>query len=237
MKNKYVIIDGMAFGEEKDMEKLRNYAKEGWILEGISAGFLYKLKKDKPRDIQYSLDYQNEATEEYFNLFSDAGWTRVVSIDNLMHIFSAPAGAKAIYSDHESEMDKYSRMSKITSKGTIYSLIAMVVLIILLAVSVIWVRPVFIAILCLLIIDIIVFVFNFMPYLAYKGRIKELRETGKLGEKSVLNQCKLNAFCSICFLFAGIMNIIGKNYYSSAVFILLAVTYTMLAISSYKKKK
>ncbi len=39
MKNKYVMIGGFAFSEESDMEKLRNYAKKGWILEGIVGGF------------------------------------------------------------------------------------------------------------------------------------------------------------------------------------------------------
>ncbi len=32
MKNKYVIISGLAFSEESDMEKLKNYASQGWIL-------------------------------------------------------------------------------------------------------------------------------------------------------------------------------------------------------------
>ncbi|MPN33983.1 hypothetical protein SDC9_181475 [bioreactor metagenome] len=43
------------------MEKLKKYASQGWILEGIIGGFFYKLKNDKPQDIIYSLDYQTEA--------------------------------------------------------------------------------------------------------------------------------------------------------------------------------
>lgn len=42
MKNKYVMISGLAFSEESDMEKLKNYAREGWILEDIMGGFFYK---------------------------------------------------------------------------------------------------------------------------------------------------------------------------------------------------
>lgn len=57
MKNKYVMIGGFAFSEESDMEKLRNYAKKGWILERVVGGFFYKLRKDEPQDIIYSLDY------------------------------------------------------------------------------------------------------------------------------------------------------------------------------------
>lgn len=35
MKSKYVMISGFAFTEEGDMEKLKNYARQGWILEDI----------------------------------------------------------------------------------------------------------------------------------------------------------------------------------------------------------
>lgn len=41
-KSKYIMISGLAFYEEDDMEKLKNYARQGWILEGITGGFFYK---------------------------------------------------------------------------------------------------------------------------------------------------------------------------------------------------
>ena len=41
MKSKYVMINGFAFSEESDMEKLRNYAREGWILEDIVVGLFF----------------------------------------------------------------------------------------------------------------------------------------------------------------------------------------------------
>lgn len=39
MESKYVMIGGLAFSEENDMKKLRNYAREGWILDSIVGGF------------------------------------------------------------------------------------------------------------------------------------------------------------------------------------------------------
>ena len=42
MRNKYIIISGLAFSEETDLEKLHKYAKEGWLLESITGGFFYK---------------------------------------------------------------------------------------------------------------------------------------------------------------------------------------------------
>ncbi|WP_311315488.1 MULTISPECIES: DUF2812 domain-containing protein [Clostridium] len=123
MKSKYVIINGLAFSEESDMEKLKNYASQGWILEDIVGGFFYKLRKDKPQNIVYSLDYQLDVDGEYFTIFKEAGWELVLSVNNQMHIFLAQAGTKPIYSDSKSEIDKYTRVRNQTRRGTIYSLI------------------------------------------------------------------------------------------------------------------
>ncbi len=179
MKNKYVMINGFAFSEESDMEKLKNYAREGWILEDIVGGFFYKLKKDLNQDIVYSLDYQSEASEEYFTLFKEAGWTPVVSIGNEMHIFSGPAGIKPIYSDKESEIEKYTRVKIQTGRGTLYSLITGIVLIIMLCVSAITIRPISLIVSALFMINIIVFTFNFLPYIAYNHRIRQMKKMVK----------------------------------------------------------
>lgn len=174
MKNKYVIISGFAFSEETDLEKLNRYAKEGWLLESIIGGFFYKLKKDKPQDIIYSLDYQRAADEEYFNIFKEAGWNQVVSIGNYIHIFSAQAGTKPIYSDKESEIDKYTRIRNTTKKGSIYSLIIGLILLGMSTISLIAIKSVFLLLQGLFLINLIVFIFNFMPYVAYNNRIKKI---------------------------------------------------------------
>ena len=174
MNKKYVMVGGLAFSEEKDMDKLKKYAKEGWMLEGIAFGLFYKFKKDEPKDIDYNLDYQSEADEEYFSLFLDAGWMRVVSIGNEMHIFSAPEGTKPIYSDKETEVDKYTRIKKKMGKGAIYSLIAMVTFAFVLEGATAILRPIFIAILILFFVTMFSFVFNFMPYVAYTYRLRKI---------------------------------------------------------------
>ncbi|MDS0528498.1 DUF2812 domain-containing protein [Clostridium sp. SHJSY1] len=120
MKSKYAICGGLAFSEESDMKKLSRYAKEGWMLDKIVAGgFFYKLRKEKPKDIVYSLDYQDEATEEYFDMFLESGWTKVLSIGGKMHIFSAQEGIKPIYSERESELEKYATMRDTLKKGNL----------------------------------------------------------------------------------------------------------------------
>src|SRR5699024_1009621 len=80
-QKKYVSSGGLAFSEEKDMKKLSKYAKKGWILEGF-APFGYRLQKGEPATIQYSLDYQMDADEDYFAYFEAAGWSHVCSSGN-----------------------------------------------------------------------------------------------------------------------------------------------------------
>lgn len=238
MESKYVMISGFAFSEESDMEKLKNYASQGWILEDIVGGFFYKLKKHKPQHIVYTLDYQMEADEEYFTLFKEAGWELVISIGDQMHIFSAPAGTKPIYSDSQSEIDKYTSIRNGTRRGNLYSLIIAVVLIGLLALSVIFIRPIFLIILGLLIIDMVVFIFNFMPYLMYNSRIKQIKKYGKCNSETMNNKSlwKVNAFTGVGFLALGILKLIDKKYFA-VFFIILGASSIVSSLDSYKKYK
>jgi hypothetical protein len=237
MKSKYVMISGFAFTEEGDMEKLKNYARQGWILEDIVGGFFYKLRKDKPQNIVYSLDYQSDTNGEYFTIFKEAGWELVISINNQMHIFLAQAGTKPIYSDSKSEIDKYTRVRNQTRRGTIYSLIIAIVLISLLVVSVIAIRPIFLIILGVLVIDIFIFIFNFMPYLAYNSRIKQINRYGRCKSEAENNKIswKLYAIAGGLWLAIGIWHLIGKLYFSAIFFIIFGV-YFIFSSSAYFKK-
>lgn len=237
MKSKYIMINGLAFSEESDMEKLKEYAKEGWILEGIAGGFFYKLKKDTPQDIVYSLDYQREADEEYFAMFKEAGWKLITSIKGQMHIFMAQAGAKPIYSDCESEIDKYIDVRNQTKKGSIYSLLVAIILISLLIVSAISIRSIFIVVLGLLIIDIWVFTFNFMPYLAFNSRIKKMKNGVKGNGKVIGNKIlwKINAILGVMLLGLGILYLFDRKYFA-ILFMVLGIYGTVSSLSYYKEK-
>ncbi|WP_346870309.1 DUF2812 domain-containing protein [Clostridium sp. UBA5119] len=237
MKSKYVMINGFAFSEESDMEKLKEYARQGWILEDIVGGFFYKLRKDKSQDIIYNLDYQTEANEEYFTIFKEAGWNRIVSVENYMHIFSAQAGTKPIYSDCESEIDKYTSIRNLTRKGTLYSLILAIALMGLLVVSLVAIKPIFLIIVGLLIIDIFVFVFNFMPYLAYNSRIKQIKKDGTCNSKAIDNKSSwiLYAISGVLWLAIGIWHLNGKLYFT-AVFLIIFGVFFIFSSSAYFKK-
>lgn len=236
MKSKYVMIGGFALSEENDMEKLKNYASQGWILEDIIGGLFYKLKKDKPQDIVYSLDYQLEANEEYFSLFKEAGWKLVLSIGNQMHIFSSQAGTKPIYSDCESEVSKYIRMKNQTKKGCIYSLILAIVLIALAVISIIAIRPIFIIIVGLFIMDIIVGSIIFQSYFAYNCRIKHIKKYGKSKSEIINNEIawKSFGFCGVVLLILGILDLIKENYFG-VIFTICGAVFIYLALKCYKK--
>lgn len=237
MKNKYVMMRGLAFSEKSDMEMLSSYAKKGWILEGISRVSFYKLRQDKPQDIQYSLDYQDEATKEYFDLFTEAGWTHVVSIGNLMHIFSAPAGTKPIYTESTSEVEKYYGIRNKMKKGSIYSAIVLIALAVLSLISVIFIKPIVIPVCLLFFLSLFAFISSFMSYLTYGYQIKKLKENGNNGSNTNFKLFIVYAFLSIYFLFAGIDDLTKKKYFFAFGGILIAAICIHLTISYYKKKK
>lgn len=111
-RTKYMMSKGLAFAEKGDLEKLSKKAKQGWHLKSLAlAG--YRLEKSVPEEIEYSIDYRllrEEEKEEYFEIFSLAGWEHVCSSYD-MHIFKALPGTNPIYSDKESAVDKIERLS------------------------------------------------------------------------------------------------------------------------------
>jgi|GEM_PF-302892 len=242
MKNKYVIINGLAFSENSDMEMLSSYAKKGWILEGISGAIFYRLRKDKPQDIKYSLDYQTESTKEYFDLFLEAGWTPVVSIANKMHIFSAPAGTKPIYTECVSEVDKYSKIKNQTKKASIYFFIAAIIFAVLLKISDVFIRPLFPIILILLIASTVLFVPSLITYLGLEHRIKKLKQNRKnesdvafvaVGEKIWV----LYGIVGICSICVGIKCLTEKMRVFGVLAMVFGIVIAILIILHYREKK
>ncbi|MEK4760899.1 DUF2812 domain-containing protein [Viridibacillus sp. FSL E2-0187] len=124
---KYMMSGGLAFSEQKDMQKLQKNAQKGWHLSSF-ATLGYNLEKKEPEDVQYSIDYrklEKVEEEEYFELFSTAGWTHVCSSYE-MHIFKASPNIKPIYTDVESNIDKIERLARPVNISTIFvALIAM----------------------------------------------------------------------------------------------------------------
>lgn len=175
-KVKYIPNNGLAFYEEKEMKKLAEYAKEGWILEKF-AGLTYKLRKGESQDIEYSLDYQKNADEEYFALFEAAGWSHVCSSDEI-HIFKAPRGTKPIYTDRPTIIEKYEREKKEMGKHALPFLISTIVfwLLGILSNSVWALESIGIIFQVIGFISLLVLVFPGLPYLSYLFKLYRLRK-------------------------------------------------------------
>lgn len=111
-QTKYIISGGLAFTEEKDMEKLRRYSLKGWHASDFK--FMgYTLEKGESTEYIYSVDYRSleeDEEEEYFDFFSSAGWSHITSEANI-HLFRAPPNTKPIYSDRDTTVEKYETLS------------------------------------------------------------------------------------------------------------------------------
>ena len=119
-QTKYITSGGLAFYENKDMEKLRHYSLKGWHVSGFK--FMgYTLEKGESTDYIYSIDYrslQEEEREEYFDFFSSSGWSHVASEDDI-HLFRALPGTKPIYTDRATTVEKYENSSGSMKKWAI----------------------------------------------------------------------------------------------------------------------
>lgn len=172
-QTKYFLNGGLAFSEKKDLNKLAKYAKQGWLLDGFSAGgLLFKLKKAEPQEIEYSLDYQDNVDQEYYSLFETSGWSHVLTFEN-MHFFCAPKGTKPIYSDKETIIDKYTRMRNLFRKYTIFSLL--ITLILLIPLMMVDGGVLFLSLLIVFLIATVILVFTGLPYMGYAFRLRKLR--------------------------------------------------------------
>ncbi|WP_087973730.1 DUF2812 domain-containing protein [Oceanobacillus rekensis] len=107
-QTKYIMSGGLAFSEDKDMEKLCRYSLKGWHVSDFT--FMgYALKKGESSDYIYSVDYRwlkEDEAEEYFDFFSSSGWSHVTSEGDI-HLFRAHPGTKPIYTDRETTVEKY----------------------------------------------------------------------------------------------------------------------------------
>ncbi|MEK5364102.1 DUF2812 domain-containing protein [Peribacillus sp. FSL K6-5616] len=176
-KVKYIPSGGLAFFEEKEMKKLAEYAKEGWVLEKF-AGIGYKLRKGKRKNIEYSLDYQKEVDDEYLAFFEVAGWSHVCSVSNEIHIFSAPTGTKPIYTDRPTIVEKYEREKNHMGKASLPFFISTVIFWLLSVFSNWGWVPESIGNFSqvLGIISLIILIFPGLPYLSYQFKLLKLRK-------------------------------------------------------------
>ncbi len=112
-KSKYIMSKGLAFSEDKDMERLHRLSLKGWHVSRFS--FMgYSLEKGESTEYIYSLDYRSlkeGEEEEYLDFFSSSGWSHIASEGNI-HLFRAHPGTVPIYSDRDTTVEKYENVTR-----------------------------------------------------------------------------------------------------------------------------
>ena len=112
-KTKYITSGGLAFSEDKDMEKLRRFSLKGWHVSDFK--FMgYTLEKGECTDFIYSVDYRSlkqDEEEEYLEFFSSFGWSHIASEGDI-HLFRAQPNTKSIYSDRDTSVVKYENLAR-----------------------------------------------------------------------------------------------------------------------------
>jgi len=175
MKNtKYVMMGGYAFSEDSDMKKLKKFAKDGWVIDGVSLPILsYRLKKGEPQNLDFAIDYQSEVDDDYFLLFESAGWKHEATIGDEIHLFSAPEGTKPIYSDKTSEID---RLKTIGDKFKYPSLYSLILLAVMMVVNIFTPQDGMLhyGVTISTILVVIALIFTGMPYIGYQYRLRKL---------------------------------------------------------------
>lgn len=198
---KYIMSKGLSVAEHEEMQMLADYASKGWKLEKF-AFMGYKLKKAEPENLQYSLDYTTNPDEDYFLYFNEAGWNRVCSIGNIMHIFSAPQGTKKIYTDNDTEIEKHIGQYESLKKVAIPSSICLIILFALMAlVKNNYLPDTYNTILLVISIPtVVVSVFTTIPCLNHYGRINELQKMSDLEKKHKISKFLIVNLIMLIFL-------------------------------------
>lgn len=123
-KVKKLMCSGLAFLDEKDMERLHKEAKAGWIFKEFK-GLHYHLHKEEPKDLIFDYDMSlvsDEGKEEYYALFEAAGWQVIpTNPKSDVHFFCAASGTPAIHTEKSTRGMQYKATMVYAIKALILS--------------------------------------------------------------------------------------------------------------------
>lgn len=132
-KTKLMIGGGLAFAENKDMEKLAEQSRNGWHVLGFKYGFFYEFEQGEPENFIYNIDY-TEFTEEEFTEYQaitkESGWEIIQRYGGIV-LLRAQEGTPPIYSDQTSFIEREKTSSKQMGKSVLlFSFISLLLLVI-----------------------------------------------------------------------------------------------------------
>ncbi|MEY2846684.1 MAG: hypothetical protein RL076_2230 [Chloroflexota bacterium] len=169
---------GLAFAEEYDLQRLSQWAAEGWRLAKIEHLWMV-LEQAPPEQVIFAIDYQDAPDSDYFEMCRVAGWQHVTSVEQQIHLFKAAPGTAAIFSPADATT-KYQRAARMFAKPALWSSIGVAVsLALLFGVVVPWVemqesilvRAVEIVALIIVCVLATISIFTVLPWLSYRLRL------------------------------------------------------------------
>lgn len=125
---KKVGCNGLAFGDQEDMEMLHQYALEGWIFREYK-GVSYILYKEDPQDLIFSYDFCKvppQEEEEYLDVFRQAGWEPLACSSKGVHFFCAKNGTVPVHTDADIQAQQFSSTFKWALVATIVAIIVLI---------------------------------------------------------------------------------------------------------------
>jgi len=169
---------GLAFAEEYDLQRLSQWAADGWRLVKIEQLWMV-LEQAPPEQAIFAIDYQDAPDSDYFEMCVAAGWHHVTSVEQQIHLFKAVPGTAAIFSP-EDATTKYRRAARLFAKSAFWSGIGVIVsLTILFGLVLPWaamqesMAGVVVKIIALITMFVIatICIFTMLPWLAYRVRL------------------------------------------------------------------
>ncbi len=121
---KTILNMGLAFSEEKVLKKFSKLASEGWMLKEAKFS-KYIFEKSDPDELVFNTDMRVLETEsekeEYIEMFEVGGWNYICSI-NSIHYFSSKKGNVSMFTDTDTNVEKYLESISICKKAVIITL-------------------------------------------------------------------------------------------------------------------
>jgi hypothetical protein len=178
MKDKFVIVTALAFSDHQDTKRLSEFASKGLVVKDYKVPLLsYRLFPQEKQEVDFLIDYQQTAAQEYFDSYVQNGWEHVFSYEEL-HFFKAAKGTMPFYSDTEGKFQRYKKESKRYGLYTLISLIPVLLFGFLLSTFQTSGEMVTLPLFILTGISIMSFIFCIMPFVTYHFRAKRLNNNG-----------------------------------------------------------
>lgn len=102
-----------AWEDEQEEIWLREMSNQGYHFKSVIFIGLYTFEVGDKKDYVYRLDYApRRVDDEYLNLFRDAGWTYMGSMNAWQYFRKEATGGMVpeIFTDYESKVHKYKRI-------------------------------------------------------------------------------------------------------------------------------